>query len=149
MAGHHREVRPEGSTVDVADRDRARRRREHAPRRRRPDQRRTSPALPRKSSRLGTEAQPVSQVPRGSESRFLADSDGDGRGEVEDAETLRLTRPSPVVRRLAEEHGVEIEEIPAREPGDAITRKDIEGYIEEGEREDRAPDTGRGPSTGA
>ena len=91
----------------------------------------------------GTEAQPVSH---GTERQQAtpADSDGDGRGEIEDAETLRLTRSSPVVRRLAEEHGVEIAEIPGTGTGGRVTRKDIEGYIEEqeepaAEREEYAP----------
>ena len=39
-------------------------------------------------------------------------SGGNGRGGVQDAETLRLTRSSPVVRRLAEEHNVKIADIP-------------------------------------
>jgi 2-oxoisovalerate dehydrogenase E2 component (dihydrolipoyl transacylase) len=57
---------------------------------------------------------------------------------------LRLTRSSPVVRRLAEEHGVEIAEIPGTGTGGRVTRKDIEGYIEEqeergAEREAYAP----------
>jgi 2-oxoisovalerate dehydrogenase E2 component (dihydrolipoyl transacylase) len=79
----------------------------------------------------GTEAQPVAQ---GSErQRVAVPADSDGRGEVEDAETLRLTRSSPVVRRLAEEHGVEIAEIPGTGTGGRVTRKDIEGYIEEQE----------------
>jgi 2-oxoisovalerate dehydrogenase E2 component (dihydrolipoyl transacylase) len=89
-----------------------------------------------------TEAQPVAGEvsPAARTSR----SDGDGRGEVEDAETLRLTRSSPVVRRLAEERGVEIAEIPGTGTGGRVTRKDIEGYIEEqeergAEREEYAP----------
>jgi 2-oxoisovalerate dehydrogenase E2 component (dihydrolipoyl transacylase) len=84
----------------------------------------------------GTEAQPVTQDDE--RQRTVARADGDGRGEIEDAETLRLTRSSPVVRRLAEEHGVEIKEIPGTGTGGRVTRKDIEGYIEE-EREERAP----------
>ncbi|HWS82294.1 MAG TPA: dihydrolipoamide acetyltransferase family protein [Rubrobacter sp.] len=85
-----------------------------------------------------TEAQPVAgeESPAARTSR----SDGNGRGDVEDAETLRLTRSSPVVRRLAEEHGVEIAEIPGTGTGGRVTRKDIEGYIEElEEREEYAP----------
>jgi 2-oxoisovalerate dehydrogenase E2 component (dihydrolipoyl transacylase) len=88
----------------------------------------------------GTEAQPVaSEVKHTTETR-ASQSDGNGRGTVEDAETLRLTRSSPVVRRLAEEHGVEIAEIPGTGTGGRVTRKDIEGYIEErgAEREDYA-----------
>ena len=92
----------------------------------------------------GTEAQPVSQNTERQRAAVPADSDGDGRGEIGDAETLRLTRSSPVVRRLAEEHGVEIAEIPGTGTGGRVTRKDIEGYIEEqevrgAEREEYAP----------
>ena len=79
----------------------------------------------------GTEAQPAAQDTE--RRRAVADSDGKGRGEIEDAETLRLTRSSPVVRRIAEEHGVEIAEIPGTGTGGRVTRKDIEGYIEEQE----------------
>jgi 2-oxoisovalerate dehydrogenase E2 component (dihydrolipoyl transacylase) len=92
----------------------------------------------------GTESQPVAQGSERQRVAVPADSDGDGRGEIEDAETLRLTRSSPVVRRLAEEHGVEIAEIPGTGTGGRVTRKDIEGYIEEQEergakREEYAP----------
>ena len=88
----------------------------------------------------GTEAQPVAQGNEGQRAVARAGSDGDGRGEIEDAETLRLTRSSPVVRRLAEEHGVEIKEIPGTGTGGRVTRKDIEGYIEDQEeREEYAP----------
>jgi 2-oxoisovalerate dehydrogenase E2 component (dihydrolipoyl transacylase) len=83
----------------------------------------------------GTEAQPVAQNNETRQS--VVHADGDGRGEIEDAETLRLTRSSPVVRRLAEEHGVEIKEIPGTGTGGRVTRKDIEGYIEE--QEEPAP----------
>ena len=87
----------------------------------------------------GTEAQPVAQDTERQRAAHV-DSDGDGRGEIEDAETLRLTRSSPVVRRLAEEHGVEIKEIPGTGTGGRVTRKDIEGYIEERKgREEYAP----------
>ena len=86
----------------------------------------------------GTEAQPAAQDTE--RQQEVAHAGGDGRGEIEDAETLRLTRSSPVVRRLAEEHGVEITEIPGTGTGGRVTRKDIEGYIEEQEeREEYAP----------
>jgi 2-oxoisovalerate dehydrogenase E2 component (dihydrolipoyl transacylase) len=81
----------------------------------------------------GTEAQPAAKGTEGQRATVSADSDGNGRGEIEDAETLRLTRSSPVVRRLAEEHGVEIAEIPGTGTGGRVTRKDIQGYIEEQE----------------
>ena len=88
----------------------------------------------------GTEAQPAAQGSERRRATVPADSDGNGRGEIEDAETLRLTRSSPVVRRLAEEHGVDIAEIQGTGTGGRVTRKDIEGYIEEQEeREEYAP----------
>ena len=82
-----------------------------------------------------TEAQPaVQEKPR-------ARSDGNGRGTVEDAETLRQTRSSPVVRRLAEEHGVEIADVPGTGTEGRVTKKDIESYIEDrgAEREETRP----------
>lgn len=84
-----------------------------------------------------TEAQPAVQESEKPRPR----SDGNGRGTVEDAETLRLKRSSPVVRRLAEEHGVEIAEVPGTGTEGRVTKKDIESYIEErgAEREEPAP----------
>jgi 2-oxoisovalerate dehydrogenase E2 component (dihydrolipoyl transacylase) len=79
-----------------------------------------------------TEAQPV--VENGEKQRAVAearDSGGNGRGTVEDAETLRSQRSSPVVRRLAEEHEVDISEISGTGTGGRVTKKDIESYIEE------------------
>jgi len=91
-----------------------------------------------------TEAQPAAED--GEKQRAVAEarsSGGDGRAEVEDAETLRLQRSSPVVRRLAEEHDVDISEISGSGTGGRVTKKDIESYIEEREaapsREEHAP----------
>jgi 2-oxoisovalerate dehydrogenase E2 component (dihydrolipoyl transacylase) len=84
-----------------------------------------------------TEAQPTV---RESEKPRAGQSDGNGRGEVEDAETLRLTRSSPVVRRLAEEHGVEIAEVPGTGTEGRVTKKDIESYIESRGAQGEAPD---------
>ncbi len=84
-----------------------------------------------------TEAQPVvdGERPAARTSR----SGGNGSGEIEDAESLRLTRSSPVVRRLAEEHDVQIAQIPGSGTGGRVTRKDIEGYIEERGKEVEEP----------
>ena len=80
-----------------------------------------------------TEAQPA--VQNGEKQRAVAEargsrSAGNGRGTVEDAETLRLRRSSPVVRRLAEEHNVDISEISGTGTGGRVTKKDIESFIE-------------------
>ncbi|CAN5115629.1 branched-chain alpha-keto dehydrogenase complex dihydrolipoyllysine-residue (2-methylpropanoyl)transferase [soil metagenome] len=60
-------------------------------------------------------------------------------GAVESAETLRIRRSSPVVRRLAAEHGLEIEHIPGTGIGGRVTKKDIERYVEEREALSEAP----------
>src|ERR687894_742917 len=82
-----------------------------------------------------TEAQPA-VTDGGEKQRAVAEartSGGDGRGNIESAETLRLQRSSPVVRRLAAEHGVDISEISGTGTGGAATKKDIESYIKERE----------------
>ncbi len=45
------------------------------------------------------------------------------------AEDLRLTRSSPVVRRIAAEHHVDIREIPGTGIGGRVTKQDILGHI--------------------
>jgi 2-oxoisovalerate dehydrogenase E2 component (dihydrolipoyl transacylase) len=91
----------------------------------------------------GTEAQPapgnVEKQRAVAEARIEARSGGDGHGEIESAETLRLTRSSPVVRRLAEEHDVDIAEISGTGTGGRVTKKDIEGSIGEPEEEYTTP----------
>jgi 2-oxoisovalerate dehydrogenase E2 component (dihydrolipoyl transacylase) len=83
-----------------------------------------------------TEAQPV--VDEDSPATLTSRSGGNGRGEIKDAETLRLTRSSPVVRRLADEYNVKIADVPGSGTGGRVTRKDIEGYIKEGGAEREA-----------
>src|SRR5215211_5853292 len=93
-----------------------------------------------------TEAQPA--VEDGEKQRAVAEarsSGGDGRAEVEDAETLRLQRSSPVVRRLAEEHDVDISEISGTGTGGRVTKKDIESFIEEREAAPAATETAPKP----
>jgi 2-oxoisovalerate dehydrogenase E2 component (dihydrolipoyl transacylase) len=63
---------------------------------------------------------------------------GNGQGIVEDVETLRLTRSSPVVRRLAREHEVDLQEIEGSGIGGRVTKGDIEAYIEDGGAQRRA-----------
>ena len=78
----------------------------------------------------GTEAQPVAGVTVVGKNGHgtAARAKGDGHS-AESAETLRLTRSSPVVRRLAAEHGVNISEVEGTGAGGRVTKKDIEGYI--------------------
>ncbi len=83
----------------------------------------------------GTEAQPTMRGD-GEKQRAVAEArgsqgGGNGRGAVEDAETLRLRRSSPVVRRLAREHEVDISEISGTGTGGRVTKKDITSFIQE------------------
>ena len=77
-----------------------------------------------------TEAQPVAEDGPKRRAVEEARTDGDGR-RVESAETLRLKRSSPVVRRLATEHDVNIAEIPGTGIGGRVTKKDVESYLKE------------------
>ncbi len=87
----------------------------------------------------GTEAQPIAEDGEKQRAVTGTRSGGDGLVEIESAETLRLTRSSPVVRRLAGEHDVDIAEISGTGIGGRVTKKDIEAYIEEREEEYETP----------
>jgi len=78
-----------------------------------------------------TPAQPVAS-PAGAEARPATMSGAGGNGRMAaSAEELRLSRSSPVVRRLAAEHGVKISSVPGTGIGGRVTKKDIEGFVEE------------------
>ena len=77
-----------------------------------------------------TEAQPVAPASTVAGSRSVPGGNGNGRAAAS-AEELRLRRSSPVVRRLAAEHGVEISSIPGTGIGGRVTKKDIEGFVQE------------------
>ncbi len=75
-----------------------------------------------------TEAQPESAEPVGAVSSSQGDN---GRTSDQSAATLRRQRSSPVVRRLAEEHDVELSEVSGSGLDGRVTRKDIERHLEE------------------
>ena len=83
--------------------------------------------------------------PRSESPRDDARNEGNGHGTVEDDETLRLSRSSPVVRRLAAEHDIQIAEISGTGTGGRVTKKDIEGYIEQHQAKQTAPVTTPAP----
>jgi 2-oxoglutarate dehydrogenase E2 component (dihydrolipoamide succinyltransferase) len=79
----------------------------------------------------GREPKPVeAETPRG---------DGNGRGSAVEkpydrysADELRQARSSPVVRKIAEEHGVDISRIEGTGISGRVTKKDILDYLESG-----------------
>jgi 2-oxoisovalerate dehydrogenase E2 component (dihydrolipoyl transacylase) len=79
-----------------------------------------------------TRAQPVAPASPATKARPADGTNGNGRAAAS-AEELRLRRSSPVVRRLAAEHGVEISSISGTGTGGRVTKKDIEGFVEERE----------------
>ncbi|CAA9434163.1 MAG: Dihydrolipoamide acyltransferase component of branched-chain alpha-keto acid dehydrogenase complex [uncultured Rubrobacteraceae bacterium] len=94
---------------------------------------------PTEEAAAGAEAAPAAKDDERRRVLAGARSEGDGRGEVESAEALRLTRSSPVVRRLAEEHDVDIAEVSGTGIDGRVTKKDIEAYVEEREEEYAPP----------
>lgn len=78
-----------------------------------------------------TEAQPVATA--GVSRSAAVRTSGNGSGVIESAETLRRTRSSPVVRRLAAEHDLDIRQISGTGIEGRVTKKDIEQYIAERE----------------
>ena len=77
----------------------------------------------------GTAAQPVA-AGAGESPSVVARGGNGGGAATKTAEELRLTRSSPVVRRLAAEHGVEISSIPGTGVGGRVTKKDILALVE-------------------
>lgn len=91
--------------------------------------------LPAREDAAQTEAQPATKDDGKQRVVAAAARRNDGRGEMKSAKTLRLTRSSPVVRRLAEEYEVDIAEISGTGIDGRVTKKDIEAYVEEREEE--------------
>ena len=54
----------------------------------------------------------------------------DKGGEAESKEDLRKTRSSPVVRKMAEEHGIDISQIEGTGISGRVTKKDVESFVE-------------------
>lgn len=77
----------------------------------------------------GTEAQPTSGGAGESASVKAAQTGGNG-GAPKTAEELRLTRSSPVVRRLAAEHDVDISALSGTGVGGRVTKKDLLAFVE-------------------
>lgn len=79
----------------------------------------------------GTEAQPVTAsygISRSVNATETPSSNGSANA-AKSAEELRLTRSSPVVRRIAAEHGVELASVGGTGTGGRVTKKDILAFV--------------------
>ena len=69
---------------------------------------------------------PVSDAPTFSGGNFVSERPREGMTTGE----LRMARSSPVVRKIAQEYGVDINEVPGTGLGGRVTREDILSYVE-------------------
>jgi pyruvate dehydrogenase E2 component (dihydrolipoamide acetyltransferase) len=87
------------------------------------------------------EPRPPGPVPAGGSSPERS-AGADGRGGVATVEELRRTRSSPIVRRIAREHGVDLRAVRGTGISGRVTKQDILEYIEQVE-------AGETPAAGA
>jgi len=92
----------------------------------------------------GAATAPVAQ--QGSAGQAAASAPA-ARGEPESAEERLRTRSTPVVRKIAEEHGVDIGSIPGTGHAGRVTKQDILGFIESGGPEQQAPSAPAAPAS--
>src|SRR3954469_3189325 len=115
-----------------------------------------APSAPPKGAYGGSQpsAPPPREVPAvaSSEARAVADATG-GNGAAETAEERLRRKSTPVVRRMAAEHNVDISAIPGTGLAGRVTKNDMLSYIESGSagkrvsgEEPRTAPTPRGPA---
>jgi len=86
-------------------------------------------------------APPAAPAPPPPQAHAAASGDGQRSGEgqppispdsgVQSKEELRRTRSSPLVRNIAREHGIDLEEVPGTGLSGRVTKEDILNYIEQ------------------
>jgi 2-oxoglutarate dehydrogenase E2 component (dihydrolipoamide succinyltransferase) len=70
-------------------------------------------------------------------------------GEPQSAEERLRTRSTPVVRKIAEEHGVDLQSVSGTGHAGRVTKQDILGFIESGGPAKAAPSAPAGPAPSA
>ncbi|MEN8238517.1 MAG: dihydrolipoamide acetyltransferase family protein [Actinomycetota bacterium] len=90
--------------------------------------------------------EPVSQPEEAVSLQPSADSQQQTVREAAEAKTERRGVLSPVVRKLADEHGVDLAMVRGTGGGGRITRKDVESFISTRETADTAPPAPRAPA---
>jgi pyruvate dehydrogenase E2 component (dihydrolipoamide acetyltransferase) len=91
-------------------------------------------AAPPPSPRAAPAAAPVASMP---ESRSVGDATG-GNGAAETAEERLKRKSTPLVRKMAAEHNVDISTVPGTGLAGRVTKNDMLGYIESGAAGQRA-----------
>ncbi len=109
------------------------------------------PAAPAQVSQAAGASVPAAQPAAASASAPAAPSaDGVSSGDgVQSAEERLRTRSTPVVRKIAEEHGVDIQSVPGTGHAGRVTKQDILGFIESGGPAAAAPSTRAAPASSA
>jgi pyruvate dehydrogenase E2 component (dihydrolipoamide acetyltransferase) len=94
---------------------------------------------PRSSGETGAPTPPVRAVPAVApaasmaESRAVGDATGGGNGAAETTEERLKRKSTPLVRKMAAEHNVDISTVPGTGLAGRVTKNDITSYIESGE----------------
>jgi pyruvate dehydrogenase E2 component (dihydrolipoamide acetyltransferase) len=94
---------------------------------------------PRSSSDTAAPAPPSRALPAVApaasmaESRAVGDATGGGNGGAETAEERLKRKSTPLVRKMAAEHNVDISTVPGTGLAGRVTKNDITSYIESGE----------------
>ena len=86
-----------------------------------------APSKPTAPTQARAEARAESQPPRP-----VSTTGGNGGSAAQTAEELRRTKSSPLVRRIAQEHGVDIATVEGTGLSGRVTKNDIMSYIESG-----------------
>jgi pyruvate dehydrogenase E2 component (dihydrolipoamide acetyltransferase) len=98
-----------------------------------------APSKPTRSSETAAPAPPVRAVPAVApaasmaESRAVGDATGGGNGAAETTEERLKRKSTPLVRKMAAEHNVDISTVPGTGLAGRVTKNDITSYIESGE----------------
>src|SRR6266487_2723779 len=93
-----------------------------------PPQQAQSPLQPKPVEPVPTPPAPQRQAPPSTPADRLADDGGSGAT----AEELRRTKSSPLVRKIAQEHGVDIGKLEGTGLSGRVTKNDILSFIESG-----------------
>jgi pyruvate dehydrogenase E2 component (dihydrolipoamide acetyltransferase) len=92
----------------------------------------TAPAASRPAATASPAAAPAAAAPRPSVEAGSTSHQADGNGGAESAEERLRRRSTPLVRKMAAEHNLDISVIPGSGLAGRVTKNDILGYLEQG-----------------